>query len=184
MLLNFNSTMVRLKGHPLPAANGARTFQFHYGTIKSSHAARIHGLSFYFNSTMVRLKVHRVCPMRYPKKDFNSTMVRLKVTCVYHISMSREFQFHYGTIKRPRRGCKADAWRYFNSTMVRLKDNFTSHVPIGQPYFNSTMVRLKAPVGAGGAVRTAFQFHYGTIKSPSRYGKRLAFDISIPLWYD
>ena len=121
MLLNFNSTMVRLKGHPLPAANGARTFQFHYGTIKSSHAARIHGLSFYFNSTMVRLKVHRVCPMRYPKKDFNSTMVRLKVTCVYHISMSREFQFHYGTIKRPRRGCKADAWRYFNSTMVRLK---------------------------------------------------------------
>ena len=71
-------------------------------------------------------------------------MVRLKDQGNITLQNTTEFQFHYGTIKRPRRGCKADAWRYFNSTMVRLKDPLDIEVKQVYYDFNSTMVRLKA----------------------------------------
>ena len=53
---SFNSTMVRLKGDCVYAGGGSNSFQFHYGSIKST----VYSVAGYtrdsFNSTMVRLK--------------------------------------------------------------------------------------------------------------------------------
>ena len=60
---------------------GVKTFQFHYGTIKSFARPSSGALVICFNSTMVRLKA-QVSPV---------------------LSSSFLFQFHYGTIKSPNR---------------------------------------------------------------------------------
>ena len=50
-------------------------------------------------------------------------MVRLKVHAVHIINFTyRQFQFHYGTIKRCAQWEYPARQTYFNSTMVRLKD--------------------------------------------------------------
>ena len=50
---------------------------------------------------MVRLKVYFANGWSLPLQDFNSTMVRLKELMVIYIyTINRQFQFHYGTIKR------------------------------------------------------------------------------------
>ena len=57
----------------------------------------------------------------------------------------------------------------FNSTMVRLKAMLTFSVELSKLCFNSTMVRLKdAGIRALYRDSTKFQFHNGSIKSPSR----------------
>ena len=50
--------------------------------------------------------------------------------------------------------------------MVRLKALNGDVSAAHDAYFNSTMVRLKALGRRYGAQPEAFQFHYGTIKSP------------------
>ena len=56
-MLNFNSTMVRLKAGATREEILAAIFQFHYGTIKSILGSISVIAIEYFNSTMVRLKV-------------------------------------------------------------------------------------------------------------------------------
>ena len=51
--------------------------------------------------------------------------------------------------------------------------------------FNSTMVRLKVAVLRLMPRQRVFQFHYGTIKSPTTAAcSTLIWTVSIPLWYD
>ena len=79
ILINFNSTMVRLKGN--------------WTSISEKE-------SFHFNSTMVRLKDCRLIIRMTNYNNFNSTMVRLKAGRTHEVHRPRRFQFHYGTIKR------------------------------------------------------------------------------------
>ena len=99
-ILNFNSTMVRLKvRQPEEEIPGSR-FQFHYGTIKSKAVPPYACFLYNFNSTMVRLKVLLLISTLPPILHFNSTMVRLKEKEEnLHLPYCL-FQFHYGTIKR------------------------------------------------------------------------------------
>ena len=116
--------MVRLKEYSNEKIRYFIWFQFHYGTIKSAPSAQPAVTPTNFNSTMVRLKVWiPICWLiNFP--DFNSTMVRLKVSrrslvlplllhfnstmvrlkgcTLSFICVRTWFQFHYGTIKRPR----------------------------------------------------------------------------------
>ena len=92
-------------------------------------------------------------------------MVRLKehaFSCVH--GRQRQFQFHYGTIKRSISPTDTEVFPEFQfhyGTIKRTRNSF---------------VASKAMI---------FQFHYGTIKRPVNsvaypYARR----ISIPLWYD
>ena len=53
--------------------------------------------------------------------------------------------------------------------MVRLKGRRALFSGYTVRSFNSTMVRLKALENYFNAMKDAFQFHYGTIKSVCRY---------------
>ena len=56
-LLNFNSSMVRLKVKGAIADLAVSIFQFQYGTIKRYDHILYSELAMHFNSSMVRLKV-------------------------------------------------------------------------------------------------------------------------------
>ena len=157
---------------------------------------------------MVRLKVTTHLKGWKILSYFNSTMVRLKVKNVRNkASRNGLFQFHYGTIKRnvyvnhlvniinfnsTMVRLKAENnlnpitnFRNFNSTMVRLKVWTKLSIPTLFKDFNSTMVRLKEVHQRIHITNTAFQFHYGTIKSSgSSPYSWCPIRISIPLWYD
>ena len=116
---------------------------------------------------MVRLKASQCNGEQIPYGHFNSTMVRLKVGKDLDWSDEPVFQFHYGTIKRLLCESAKPTVHYFNSTMVRLKGLKAKPFPWIACYFNSTMVRLKETVRTWFREIKKFQFHYGTIKSPS-----------------
>ena len=78
------------------------------------------------------------------------------------IQISKEFQFHYGTIRR--------------NILVLIED---AHAD-----FNSTMVRLEAAMLSNFLITPQFQFHYGTIRSADQRQPAASKTISIPLWYD
>ena len=98
---------------------------------------------------------------------FNSTMVRLKVFCrEYDGHLSKEFQFHNGSIKSPSNGSTSaaqDLFQFHNGSIKRSESplqflgqlQFQFHngsikrmaKQLNRPQsfsFNSTMVRLKA----------------------------------------
>ena len=165
-IVNFNSTMVRLKANVFFPKCKGYAFQFHYGTIKRLVTKSSSYKQHYFNSTMVRLKVLPVW-WKYVLPGFQfhyGTIKRSRSS--YYTACSASFQFHYGTIKR-RMGAnhkesphlfqfhygtikrKFGNWisnngmGHFNSTMVRLKARRTDLFCWIGCYFNSTMVRLK-----------------------------------------
>ena len=142
-MVNFNSTMVRLKDYRQHRNPTHPPFQFHYGTIKSSpmrqEAIKRDKFQFHygtikrtsqsykstkksnFNSTMVRLKEIQKSDSMRSCHYFNSTMVRLKVGKTFHFRLIVVFQFHYGTIKRQKQKYGELLKINFNSTMARLK---------------------------------------------------------------
>ena len=97
--------------------------------------------------------------------NFNSTMVRLKVFLQIAITQIKQFQFHYGTIKRWQTLssiCLAWVFQFHYGTIKRIcwRDNDYRLFD-----FNSTMVRLKGFCYIIYPCSPSFQFHYGTIKS-------------------
>ena len=79
LLLNFNSSVVRLKGKSVEFADkAAEQFQFQCGSIKSYHIYSYVAINFHFNSSVVRLKVKGEGVSLLPIKNFNSSVVRLK----------------------------------------------------------------------------------------------------------
>ena len=138
-----------------------------------------------FNSTMVRLKVPLFPCCRITVLYFNSTMVRLKdILPLPTMKKSKEFQFHYGTIKSCGGSRTWTCITYFNSTMVRLKVLVPFLYRSCVSHFNSTMVRLKVTCRFSSETFALFQFHYGTIKRCSIWWNCCRASISIPLWYD
>ena len=95
-------------------------------------------------------------------------MVRLKVKeGVKKFGEAFAFQFHYGTIKRPRPAVFPLANTNFNSTMVRLKDcKFNPFVIVHLFQFHYGTIKSKPSTFTAGA-SLIFQFHYGTIKRKS-----------------
>ena len=100
-LLNFNSTMVRLKvHHQFNIRNRFYNFNSTMVRLKVLRCQMSSMLHNYFNSTMVRLKDKCITCSIIFHKHFNSTMVRLKERCPHCLPTHRhQFQFHYGTIK-------------------------------------------------------------------------------------
>ena len=78
----------------------AKTFQFHYGTIKSRNKVfpLREFIQFQFHYGTIKSGFTELC-IRH-QTDFNSTMVRLKVARKATRYVHQIFQFHYGTIKR------------------------------------------------------------------------------------
>ena len=71
--------------------------------LKASWRTLLVPLAGHFNSTMVRLKDNCVLIGLHTRSHFNSTMVRLKdVQSGQEPEQLQQFQFHYGTIKRPK----------------------------------------------------------------------------------
>ena len=111
------------------------------------------------------------------------TIKRCRFGCRFQIYI--QFQFHYGTIKSPLFVAEMMGFPCFNSTMVRLKVIICFSSSFVLISFNSTMVRLKAMfVKRKMAAPTLFQFHYGTIKSVATTTPPRSSRVSIPLWYD
>ena len=77
-LVNFNSTMVRLKVSSIFKGVSENVFQFHYGTIKRAfqiaYKQKFNTFQFHYGT------IKRNCLLRKKnrEKNFNSTMVRLK----------------------------------------------------------------------------------------------------------
>ena len=58
-IIDFNSSMVRLKDTSIGVVKISILFQFQYGTIKRNYLPQSHHQHNYFNSSMVRLKADR-----------------------------------------------------------------------------------------------------------------------------
>ena len=183
-LLPFNSTMVRLKDEGAAKFLLKNSFQFHYGTIKRVIMQKITKVrkifQFHYGTIKRILLIAGCCELPH----FNSTIVRLKASSSSIFRLPSSFQFHYGTIKRTSARSAFNQFSYFNSTMVRLKEGVSAFLRESPTHFNSTMVRLKESLMKQTSSRTAFQFHYGTIKSLSAPPSIVGSHISIPLWYD
>ncbi len=122
-LLNFNSTMVRLRAKRTNIKRRLKKFQFHYGTIESN-CSRASFLNIYhFNSTMVRLRAAALCSSCCRVAYFNSTMVRLRVLREFTGRRDIRFQFHYGTIERRSRVSQKNdelSFQFHYGTIERL----------------------------------------------------------------
>ena len=98
---------------------------------------------------MVRLKDRKGYIKRGNRINFNSTMVRLKADQVdLRFAVTREFQFHYGTIKSALPlldYITSGTFQFHYGTIKRVKANVKKCMRL--PHFNSTMVRLKAVLG-------------------------------------
>ncbi|GEM_PF-1322835 len=149
--IDFNSTMVRLKVNPTCRNYVVNiTFQFHYGSVKSSPRTiplkRPWRFQFHYGSvkrpmpsmaasSANRFQFHYGSVKSFASKryaatpaHFNSTMVRLKAKTWNSTSVDVTFQFHYGSVKSI---CFSDLSKllcYFNSTMVRLKAFYRFHI--------------------------------------------------------
>src|SRR5690606_189764 len=100
--LNFNSTMVRLKGgRKRSASTGVFIFKFHYGEIKGHTTITFGCLSYSFQFHYGAIKGQSL---------------------IYFIKVLHQFQFHYGAIKGIISWKSGENSTYFNSTMVRLKE--------------------------------------------------------------
>ena len=146
---SFNSIVVRLKARfSLPHSEARHRFQFHSGSIKSIESCDyIWARYASFNSIVVRLKGY--CGTHYNRMRacFNSIVVRLK-------------DRKPAIVRSPILS--------FNSIVVRLKVNCRPWSSVWNSCFNSIVVRLK---GRLLTIRWSgmrwFQFHSGSIKSPS-----------------
>ena len=118
-------------------------FQFHKGTIRTSHAL----------------------PTDTPSSHFNSIKVRLERAAVGDGQRGGRFQFHKGTIRTKPRSWPTATLLNFNSIKVRLelcRSNSMQDITI---YFNSIKVRLEQCSTASEAYIQPFQFHKGTIRT-------------------
>ena len=166
-VVNFNSSMVRLKGSRIAILNSDGSD---------------------FNSSMVRLKVP------YLTDYSNQYHISIPVWCDWKYTRSisydysKEFQFQYGAIEstmilqtyNPHYPISIPVWcdwkvhgrtvkskedRDFNSSMVRLKAAIIPTKVQVRAYFNSSMVRLKGAVYVDVYFVSLFQFQYGAIES-------------------
>ena len=100
-LLNFNSTMVRLKGWALRITGiPGRRFQFHYGSIKSFE-------NNYLTEVKSKFQFH-YGSIKRSKKKLSAALIALfqfhygSIKSITQITGGNEdiiFQFHYGSIK-------------------------------------------------------------------------------------
>ena len=123
-------------------------------------------------------------------ENFNSIKVRLKPHRINAKKQRDIFQFHKGTIKTRYPLRYEDILPYFNSIKVRLKLAYIDMPMRAEAYFNSIKVRLKLGLlmlfvflicyfnsikvrlkrsrqDDIGTEFSKFQFHKGTIKTPS-----------------
>ena len=76
-----------------------KSFQFHYGTIRSLPGLSRCPYLSYFNSTMVRLEGEPPAWSPHGMKfQFHYGTIR-RISEVQTTAWSEEFQFHYGTIR-------------------------------------------------------------------------------------
>ena len=165
---NFNSIKVRLKLYGLlHAAEALVVFQFHKGTIKTylQTVKNATGIVFQFHKGTI--KTASWSSLTFWWQDFNSIKVRLKLPSSVVTQSQIAFQFHKGTIKTP----NSVEWQvnlpYFNSIKVRLKPKIKCVDGLTAQDFNSIKVRLKQEKRVKLALQELFQFHKGTIKTPS-----------------
>jgi len=142
-----------------------------------------------FNSTLVRLKGGDNLADIGSRDSFNSTLVRLKGGWLpRRISAAVIYGFNSTLVRLKAYSplcVNAFVWSCFNSTLVRLKAFVTR--PFTSPIFsfNSTLVRLKVTnFTIEPTTPTEFQFHTGSIKSPSCSHWKTSSIVSIPHWFD
>ena len=140
-------------------------FQFHKGTIKTSHCPPWWCVAANFNSIKVRLK-----PPHLPRNkiyllfQFHKSTIKTKSTSDFKYQVSL-FQFHKGTIKTFAGPSTKSVKSNFNSIKVRLKHDLNTQVYLLHRNFNSIKVRLKRLFGSIIHADEQFQFHKGTIKT-------------------
>ena len=78
MRINFNSTMVRLKGTGTCVSGRFTLFQFHYGTIKRKSRNTLACFTSTFQFHYGTIKSNATIEYQGSSTNFNSTMVRLK----------------------------------------------------------------------------------------------------------
>jgi len=116
---------------------------------------------------------------------FNSTLVRLEVIVILFRLISKQFQFHFGSIGSLKTRYILKTWQRFQfhfgsigsfsiNDIVLIKDSFQFHFgSIGRHFFsnfnyfnicfNSTLVRLEELKPVDQKPKTLFQFHFGSI---------------------